>query len=173
MKTKHFVLSLILVLPGLALAQDDPNKPVKRPENIGVSDFDSFKNSSFDILDESTQLKNDVTRLDTDIKSYAGGIASVSLEKLKADYKALKDLGQSSQALTTKIGGLDEKGKELLASAKTINPRTKAPAASNNTNKSIKGLETARKNLDGVSSVLQENVKLLSAELKSRGENVD
>ena len=42
----------------------------KRPENIDVSDFDSFKNNAFDILDQSIELKTDATKVDTDVKAY-------------------------------------------------------------------------------------------------------
>ena len=39
-----------------------------RPKNIGVSDFDNFKNSSFDVQEESASLKEDVTQIDNEIK---------------------------------------------------------------------------------------------------------
>ena len=171
---KYFYPMFILVvaaLPGLLNAQDDAN--AKRPENIGVSDFDSFKNNSFDIMDESTKLKTDATRIDSEVKNYAATISTVTLDKLKTDYNALRGIGKSSKALSAKIGDLDSQGKNLLASAKNVSPRTKSPAATNNTNKSIKGLETSRKNLDAVTTLVQENTKLLSEELKKRGEVVE
>lgn len=164
------VLMLTLTLPGLTQTQD---APPKRPENMGVSDFDTFKNNSFDILDESTKLKTEATRIDTDVKSYSAGLASVSVDKLKADLKAIRQVGQSSKELSTRIGSLDEQGKELLASAKSVKPMTKSPAATNNTNKSIKGLDVSRKNLDQVTELVSTNTKLLTDELKKRGETVE
>lgn len=173
---KKYCYSLLIlaaiVLPGLVLGQDAEKTP-KRPENIGVSDFDSFKNNSFDILDESTNLKTDATRIDTDVKSYSAGLASVSVEKLKADYKALRDIGKSSKELTARIGTLDDQGKQLLESAKSVKPMTKSPAATNNTNKSVKGLDTSKKNLEVVASLVQTNTALLADELKKRGEAVE
>lgn len=164
------VLMLTLALPALTQAQD---APPKRPENMGVADFDSFKNNSFDILDESTKLKTEATRIDTDVKSYSAGLASVSVDKLKADLKAIRQVGQSSKELSTRIGSLDEQGKELLVSAKSVKPMTKSPAATNNTNKSIKGLDVSRKNLDQVTELVSTNTKLLTDELKKRGETVE
>lgn len=166
-----FILAAI-VLPGLLFAQDSEKAP-KRPENIGVSDFDSFKNGSFDILDESTSLKTDATRIDSEVKNYAATISSVTLDKLKTDFKALKGIAESSKALTAKIGDLDNQGKDLLAAAKNVTPRTKSPVATGNTNKSIKGLDASRKNLDAVSTLVTTNTKLLSDELKKRGETVE
>jgi len=171
---KYFYRFFILVgiaLPGLLFAQEDAK--AKRPENIGVSDFDSFKNSSFDILDESAKLKTDATRIDSEVKNYAATISTVTLDKLKTDYKALRGIGKSSKALTAKISDLDNQGKELLASAKNVSPRTKSPAATSNTNKSVKGLDTSRKNLDAVATLVQDNTKLLAEELKKRGEAVE
>ncbi len=173
MKKHFYFLFLVasIATPQILSAQDETK--AKRPENIGVSDFDSFKNNSFDILDESANLKTDAARIDTDVKSYAGGLASVSVEKLKADFSALKGIGKSSKELTTRIGTLDEQGKQLLASAKSVKPMTKSPQATGNTNKSIKGLDSSRKNLDGITAIVQENTKLLADELKKRGETVE
>jgi len=164
-----FILFALLFVQGVQ-AQDADKIP-KRPENMGVSDFDGFKNNSFDILDESTKLKTDATRIDSEIKG--GALASVSVEKLKQDYKALKGISSSSQALTEKITQLNDQGKEMLENAKNVTPKVKAPQATSNTNKSIKGLEAARKNLDATGSLVQNNVKLLTEELKSRGEVIE
>jgi hypothetical protein len=171
---KKYFFSLILVavaLPGFVFAQDA--EKAKRPDNIGVSDFDSFKNTSFDILDESTSLKKDATRIDSEVKNYSATISNITLDKLKTDLKALKGIASSSKALSEKIGELDNQGKELLASAKNVSPRTKSPQATSNTNKSVKGLETSRKNLDEVSTLVQNNTKLIADELKKRGETVE
>lgn len=159
----------LFAVSGIAAAQSEA--PPKRPDNIGVSDFDGFKNNAFDILDESTRLKNDAARIDNEIKG--GVLASMTVDKIRQDIKALRGISEASQALTQKIGDLDEQGKALLSNAKNVNPRTKAPAATNNTNKSIKGLEVARKNLDATASLVKANTDLLVNELKSRGESID
>ncbi|MFZ2907353.1 MAG: hypothetical protein WAZ98_14210 [Cyclobacteriaceae bacterium] len=164
-------LFLAFVLPAVLFAQDD--KTPKRPENMGVSDFDTFKNNSFDILDESAKLKTDATRLDTDVKSYAAGLASVSVEKLKADFKAFRGIGKSTNELTGRIEDLREQSKALLESAKSLKPMTKSPQATGNTNKSVKGLDASKKNLDTVATLVTDNTKLLSEELKRRGESVE
>lgn len=165
-----FVLAFAAA-PLFTQAQDD--KQPKRPENIGVSDFDTFKNSSFDILDESAQLKTDAAKVEADIKAYSATLSNATLEKLKDDYKALRGISKSSKELTDKIGSLDTDGKNLLSSAKNVTPRTKSPVATSNTNKSIKGLDAAKKNLESVSSIVTTNSKLLSDELKKRGETVE
>jgi hypothetical protein len=172
MKKYFHLLTLltVLALPGLLFAQDEAPK---RPENMGVSDFDVFKNNSFDILDESAKLKADAARLDTDVKSYSAGLAAVSVEKLKADYKAFRGIGKSSKELSTRITDLNGQSKALLDQAKSLKPMTKSPQATGNTNKSVKGLDASKKNLESVAGLVDGNVKLLADELKKRGESID
>jgi hypothetical protein len=167
----YFLFVLAVVAPQLTQAQDE--KPPKRPDNVGASDFDTFKESSFDILDESAKLKTDATKIDTDVKAYAATISNASLEKLKADFSAIKGVSKSSKELSAKIGVLDEQGKSLLASAKDFSPKMKAPAVTNNTKKSISGLDFSKKNLDVVSGLVATNSKLLADELKKRGQTVE
>lgn len=165
-----FVLAVVAV-PQFTQAQDD--KTPKRPENIDVSDFDTFKNNAFDILDESAKLKTDAAKVDTDIKAYAATLSNATLEKLKEDYASLRRISKSSKELTAKIGELDTQGKSLLTSAKTVSPRTKSPAATSLTNKSIKGLDASKKNLETVTNLVTTNSKLLADELKKRGQTVE
>jgi hypothetical protein len=165
-----FVLAVVAA-PQFTQAQDE--KTPKRPENIDVSDFDTFKNSAFDILDESAKLKTDATKVDTDVKAYASSLSNASLDKLKNDYAAIRGIAKSSKELTAKIGDLDTQGKSLLSSAKNVSPRTKSPAATKNTNSSIKGLDASKKNLEVVGNLVTTNSKLLADELKKRGETVE
>jgi hypothetical protein len=168
-KYVYFVLFLFAtVVTQSVFAQDDGPK---RPENIGVSDFDSFKNNSFDIMDESAKLKKDAARIDSEVKG--GALTGVSVDKLKQDYNALKGINTSSQALTEKMGQLNDQSKQMLENAKKVNPKTKTPAATNTTNKSIKGLDSARKNLDATADLVKNNMALIATELKSRGESFE
>lgn len=169
---KNYVyLMLVLFAFTQSIQAQEEDKTPKRPENMGVSDFDSFKNNSFDILDESAKLKKDATRIDGEVKG--GVLAGVSLEKLKTDYKALKGIGSSSKALSDKITQLNDQGKQMLENAKNVTPKLKAPQATSVTNKSIKGLDAARKNLDATSGLVTTNIELIAAELKSRGEVIE
>ncbi len=168
---KHITLmfALMFVVGTSVLAQD----PLKRPDNIGVGDFDSFKNTSFDAHDESLKLNTDTKKIDGEIKGYAGLLSTISIPKLKGDLDALRGISKSQKNLREKLASLEDQGKSLLGSAKNVTPRLKAPAATGITNKSIKALEGTRKNLDGISGLLAENSKLLMGELKARGEAVE
>jgi hypothetical protein len=171
---KKYVYLIIVLFAFVASVQaQEEDKTPKRPENMGVSDFDTFKNNSFDILDESAKLKTDATKVDTDVKSYAGGLAGASLDKLKSDYKALRGISKSSNELSTRITQLNDQSKVMLESAKNVKPMTKSPQATGNTNKSVKGLNASKKNLDSVAALVTDNTKLLADELKKRGEEIE
>lgn len=166
---KKLTLLLLTLFVTAAFAQD----PVKRPENIGIGDFDTFKNTSFDSQDESISMNKNVNKLDQEIKGYAGVLSTISIPKLKADLEALRGIHKSQKALREKLSSLDEQGKTLVSKAKEVTPKLKVPQATGNTNKAIKALDATRKNLDGVSGLVTSNSKLLIDELKKRGETVE
>lgn len=166
-------ISLLMALFAFVSLQVLAQDPVKRPENIGIGDFDAFKNTSFDSQDESIDLNKSATKLDTEIKGYAGVLSTISVPKLKEDLAALRTIHKSQKALREKLGSLDEQGKTLVSKAKEVTPKLKVPQATGNTNKSIKALDATRKNLDGVTGLITSNSKLLIDELKKRGESVE
>ena len=161
----------IFITPGVLNAQEKKN--VERPKNVGVSDFDSFKNSSFDIKDESATLKKNITHLDNEIKKYSGLINTIGVAKLKNDLKALRESSQAIKKLTEAIAKLDDQGKSMVENAKTIKPKTKSLGAVKNTNKSIKGLDFAKADLKSVTGLLENDLKVIIDELKKRGEPID
>lgn len=172
MKNSLFKLIMIgtMLLPGLAIAQDDAPE---RPSDVGVGEFDEFKNTSFNILEESAKLKDDLGNVDAEIKQYSGMINEVQIDKLKKNYESLTGINKSVASLNENIGVLDNKSKALLESAKSVSPKMKAPKATSNTNKSIQGLDAAKSNLNSVSTLLEEDSKLLKEELKKRGELIE
>ena len=165
-----FLFVLIMIIPFASIAQDDD---VKRPKNIGVGDYDVFKNNSFDIKDESSSLYTSVSQLDKEIKNYSGIINTIGIEKLKTNLKALRESKDAVKVLTAKISDLDTQAKSLLEGAKKVKPVTKSPQATKNTNKSIKGLKLAKNDLSAVSNLLEEDIKLITDELKERGEPIE
>lgn len=169
MKKLNTLLILVFLCPVFVMAQDD----IKRPKNVGISDFDNFKNSSFDVREESGSLNEDVTKLDGEIKNYSGVMNTIGVAKLKEDLAALKGSKDAVAKLNDKIGDLDNEGKTLVQNAKQVKPKLKSVSATKNTNKSIKGLGLAKNDLTSVSSLLETDIKLLSDELKTRGEIIE
>jgi len=169
---KNLLMLLVLgmiVMPMSIQAQDD----VKRPKNIGVSDFDNFKNSSFDVREESASLNENVGKIDSEVKNYSGVMNTIGVGKLKENLATLKESNKALKVLNDKIGDLDNDGKTLLENAKKVKPKMKSVNATKNTNQSIKGLGLAKTDLKSVSALLKDNIKLISDELKSRGEIIE
>ncbi len=164
-----FIFIGALMIPMALVAQDD----VQRPKNMGNSDFDNFKNSAFDIKDESQSLKEGVTQIDNEVKNYSGVINTIGVDKLKNNLAALKESKEAVKTLNERIGVLDDQGKSMLDNAKTVKPKMKSISATKNTNQSIKGLNIAKGNLKDVGSILDEDIKLITDELKARGEPIE
>ena len=165
----------LIITPIIVKAQGDDKKKdeVKRPTNVGISNFDNFKNSSFDITDESSSLKKNVAIIDKEIKSYSGLMNTIGVDKLKKNFKALKESQVAIKKLTDRIGKLDNEGKILVQDAKNVKPKLKSVSATKNTNKSIKGLGVAKGEIKSVTALLNTDIKLISDELKSRGELIE
>lgn len=171
MKKIVVMLLTVLFFTGFVFAQDD--KTPKRPADMGDGEFDSFKNTSFNIVDESASLRKNLEHIDTEIKTYSGVMSTVSTEKLKGHYKALTGVKKEVETLNTNIGALDEKGKDMVTNAANVTPKTKSIKATSNTKKSVEGLDFAKGNIKSITSMLQEDMKLVGDELKSRGEPIE
>jgi hypothetical protein len=170
MKTNTLLLCFILI-SGFAFAQDEKKEVITRPADIKVSEYDNFKNTSFDTYDQSTKLKDNLTVIDKDVKNYAGAWKSVLTPKLTDDLKALLAIKNSGEALQSEIAGLDNQAKDLLSNAKKAG--LKAPAATKNTNNSVSILNKSKENLTYILDLTQTDLKLIKDELKARGEPVE
>ena len=67
MKKIFSLLTLLSILFATVILYAQETEDVERPKDIGVSDFDNFKNTSFDIKDESASLKESVIHIDKEI----------------------------------------------------------------------------------------------------------
>jgi hypothetical protein len=171
MKTRVLSLAMLALLTFTAAvyAQDKP----KRPGDISVSEFDTFKNTAFDIVDASHNLKTNVTTVDNEIKNYSGVINTVAPDKLKKDLAALKGSKKEAETLADRIGKLADQGKGMIGKAKDVTPKMKSLDATSVTNKSIKGLDTAKGYLADIGTLVDTNVKLITDELKKRNEPIE
>ena len=176
--TLYILLGVFLSL-GVLQAQDDEDKKkkkekeVERPKDSGVADYDNFKNNSFDVLDESKSLLENVTHIDNEIKGYSGVMNTIGKEKLMKNLSAIKDSKSTVETLLKKIGELSKTGQELLTNVKSVSPKTKSLSASKNTKTSNSGLDTSKGHLKDIIHLLVADLKLITDELKSRGEVIE
>jgi hypothetical protein len=149
------------------------DKPPKNPDNVGVAEFDTFKNNSFEIMNQSIRADSDIMRIDNEVKTYAGVMSQVNKDKLTKNYKAIMELNKYRKTLVTRVGELDDQGKAVLSSAKSFSPKTKSLTAVSNTNKALKALDLSRKHLTNSAVLMKSNAEILSKELATRGEKVE
>jgi len=164
-----FMLLGFIFFSYVLIAQES----VDRPKDVGVSDYDNFKNSSFDVQDESASLKENVTQIDNEIKQYSGVMNTLSVSKIRENLTALKESKQAVKVLSDKLADLSPQGKTLVENAKNVTPKMKSVSASKNTNKSMKALDLSKNDLKSVGEMLEADISLLTEELKSRGEPVE
>lgn len=118
---KNLLLLFVLALPCITMAQDD----LEKPKDMGIAEFDEFKNNSFAIFKKSQDFKKMV---DEGQKFTAEDVKAV--DALKNDLAALQE---TSEAVAKK--------------AKDVKPMTKAPAATKNTQAAAKALKRSSENL--------------------------
>ena len=167
------ILFLILSIGILSISTFAQDKAPTRPADIGESEFDNFKNSSFNVLEESTKLDANLKHIDKEIKEYSGVMSTVSTDKIKGHYKALTGVRGEVEIINSNIAELDEKGKDMVANASKVTPKMKSIKATTNTKKAVEGLDVSKNNMKSITQMLQDDMKLLGDELKSRGEPIE
>ncbi|SMD32373.1 hypothetical protein SAMN04488029_0718 [Reichenbachiella faecimaris] len=168
MKTLNLFALLTVILCFSLSAQD-----LAEPKDIGVSEYDNFKKSSFDIMKESATLKESATTVDNEVKTYSGAMNTIGIDKLKQNYKALKEGTEAVGTLSKELAELNGKSQDVLSNAKGIKPKMKSVGAVKNTNKSIQALDASKADLSATKELLSNNLKLIGDELKSRGEIIE
>jgi len=170
-KTSLIILSLSFLLffsTNLMAQSLDSYGDMKRPANIGNSDFDNFKNSSFDIYYNSHKLDQNLKKIEGNLVKYAEDKSNIDFNSLREDIKALDATEKSVKELSADLKTLDDKSKDMVKNAKNIKPRSKAPKAVKNTNKAVKALNDAKTTLKSVS---ENQVDLLKKAKELLGEN--
>jgi hypothetical protein len=163
-KAYLILLSMMCLLYfGQAFAQtDDKYGDLKRPDNIGDSDFDNFKNSAFDIYFNVGKLDENLKKVESNLVEYQKDKSNINFTSLKSDIKSLNEINDALAKLQTETAALKSKSETMVKEAKNISPKTKAPKAIGNTNKSVTALDQANDRL----KVLVENQKLAMATAK-------
>ena len=169
MKTNKTVYMLI-VLAGLFFAtmnqafaqRDDKYGDLDRPDNIGNSDFDNFKNSSFDVYFNVGKLDENLKKVETNLVEYQKDKSNINVSSVRSDIKSLNEIGEALVKLQTETTSLKDKSEEMVKGAKNFTPKLKAPKAISNTNKSVTALDQTNDRL----KVLVDNQKLALATAK-------
>lgn len=176
MKTKKTYHLLVLAIFGLTIlfgnnlnAQDEKYGDLERPANVGDSDFDNFKNSSFDVYYNVGKLDVNLKKVETNLISYKENPDNIDFNSLRSDIKALNEINAALPKLQSEITSLKGKSEAMVKGAKDFKPKLKAPKAIKNTNQSVTALDKANDRMKTL--VEDQKAALMTAkELLGEGE---
>ena len=124
-------------------AREEANK-LQRPKDCGISDYDSFKNASFNLLGEVKKTDVNYANVKKDIDGYLTGGKEATVDGVKSDINRMKAILKSIQDMDDRVKRLTEEGNDLLQNAKDVRPVTKVKAATDNTKDSIKAVDVSK-----------------------------
>ncbi len=146
---------------------------VEVPEDIGVDNVDTYKNQAFSYKVETLLFNDSVKLVNDKISAYSENPGESETDSLKADYWALKSQTNRSKTLLDQGLALLEEGTGLLTDVKSIKPITKIVKATKQTKEAIAVLNTAKDDLGSSSTMIGNNLSMLTKELTARGVSLD
>ncbi len=181
MKNHAFLKSILFLLPLLAflaapvLSQStaEEARKLQRPKDSGVQDYDDFKNSSFNLLQELLKTDDNYAKIKTDINGYADGSRETTVENVKTDYGRLKKLKKSTEVMDDRVKSLSSEGEELLQNASKVKPVTKVKAVTDNTKKSMKAVDYSKSMTSEITAQVTTDMKTLAGKLAELGEEIE
>jgi len=135
---------------------------LKRPGDCGVSQYDDFKNSSFNLLSELLKTDTNYEQIKGDISGYVEGEKEVTVDGVKGDITRLKKLKGSLESMDERVATLATDGNDLLQNATKVKPVTKVKAATDNTKDSMQAVDLSKKMIDEMSGQVEEDIKSLT-----------
>ena len=175
LKKSLFLIPLLIFLAAPVMGQStaEEAKKLKRPKDSGIKDYDEFKNSSFNLLQELLKTDDNYAKIKTDINGYADGTREVTVANVNGDYGKLKKLKKSTEVMDDKVKSLSSEGEELLKNASNVKPVTKVSAATKNTKKSIQAVDYSKSMMSEITTQVTEDMETLSGKLAELGEEVE
>lgn len=166
-------LLMFIALPVLSQSTSEEAKKLQRPKDSGIKDYDEFKNSSFNLLQELLRMDENYATIKADVDGYASGRRDVNINNVKGDYGRLKQLKKSTQVMDDRVKSLSSEGEELLKNASKVKPVTKVKAATSNTKKSIKAVDYSKTMMSEITEQVTTDMETLSEKLSELGEEID
>jgi len=169
--TVVFAFSLALTTNGQTAREEA--KKLERPKDCGVTDYDSFKNASFNLLGEVKKTDLNYEKVKTDIDGYLTGGKEATVDGVKADIKRMKAILKSMQAMDDRVLKLTTEGSDLLQNAKEVKPVTKVKAATSNTKTSIKAIDVSKDLMKEMTGTITGDLDKLVKKVGDLGGSVD
>ena len=158
------LFAIFLASSAFLMAQTLQEKARKllKPTDIGVTEYDAFKNSSFSLKDEVLKTDKNYDQVSKDLIRYANGSKKLTLNNVNSDIKKVKNMKGSIKSLSDKASTLAESGKKLSTGVAGVKPASKIASATTNTNSSVKAVELSREILKGLSKKVDGDMGTLN-----------
>jgi hypothetical protein len=166
-----FAFSFTLTSSGQS-AREEANK-LQRPKDCGVTDYDSFKNASFNLLGEVKKTDLNYAKVKTDIDGYLTGGKEATVDGVKSDINRMKAILKSIEDMDDRVKRLTEEGNDLLQNAKDVKPVTKVKAATSNTKDSIKAVDVSKDLMKELTETATGDLDKLVEKVTELGGSVD
>jgi prefoldin subunit 5 len=174
-RTILFLLPALILIasPVFSQSTSEEARKLQRPKDSGVKDYDEFKNSSFNLLQELLKADDNYAKIKADINGYAEGSREATVNNIRMDYGRLKKLKKSTEVMDDRVKSLSSEGEELLQNASKVKPVTKVKAATSNTKKSIKAVDYSKSMMSEITAEVTTDMETLSEKLAEMGEVVE
>ena len=162
---------LLIMTPVMSFSQStkEDAKKHQRPKDSGIKEYDEFKNSSFNLLQELLKTDVNYETIKTDIAGYESGEREITIDNVKGDINRLKRLKKSTEVMDDRVKSLSAEGESLLKNAKDVKPVTKVKAATSNTKKSIQAVDYSKTMMTEITGQVVTDIETLSVKLEELG----
>ncbi|MBN1251779.1 MAG: hypothetical protein JXR51_01175 [Bacteroidales bacterium] len=163
-------VSLLMLFFNISLVSQtlDSYGTLERPKDIGNSDFDGFKNNSFDTYFNTCKIEANLKEIEGNVEKYNADKENIDANALKSDLKSLTDINTSINGLREDLKTLKDKSENMASKAKTLTPKTKSLKAVQNTKKSTEAINQAKSKMPVIA---QTNAELIKSVKGLLGEN--
>jgi len=153
-------------------AREEAQK-LERPKDCGVSRYDDFKNSSFNLLADILKTDLNYEKLKIDIGGYLSGGKDTTVSGVNTDVNKLKAILKAVKAMDDRVKKLVADGNELLQNAADIKPVTAANQASSNPKTSMKAVELSDKLMHEITNTVSRDIEVLVKKITDLGGTVE
>lgn len=163
---KILVFAVVFLISGFMAINSqtlqEKAKALIKPADIGVADYDAFKNSSFSLKDEVLKTDKSYDQLSKEVVKYAKGGKKLTYKNVSSDLNKVKNIKTTVKALNDRVGSLAETGKKLSTGAAGVKPGNKVQQATTNTNTSLQAVDLSREILKGLTKKVDADMGTLT-----------
>jgi len=136
-------------------------KKLERPKDCGVSNYDHFKNSSFNLLEEVLKTDKNYKKTRTEIRGYLSGEKEATRNGIDTEINKAKAVLKSVQAMDERVKKLTADGNKLSHDIAGIEPPGASRQASYNTKTSMDAVHLSDNLMHAIADTVTLDIQVL------------